>query len=324
MEKFNELIEMAIQKKCSDLFILPFNDKFRILLCINGKKEIYEQVTQGVGQRLIGYLKYRGNMTVSEHRRPQTGAVQWESSVGKVDLRLSTVGNYRGQETLVVRFIYPLNVIDYHTLVEKQWESIKELTKRRGLILFAGPMGSGKTTTMYQLLRQEAEQKVVMTIEDPVEIEEPNFIQLQVNDLAQMGYEDLLRVGLRHRPDNFIIGEIRDRQTAQMAVQASLSGHLVLATVHAKNAQGGVARLKQLGVKDYYLHQCLTGICYQRLLPTTKGEGVLFEILAGKPLEESIGGQGKGGISDEWQRQLQKLFTTQQISQETFNTYRNG
>lgn len=324
MEKFNELIKMAIHKRCSDIFILPFNDKFRILLCINGKKKIYKKVTKEEGQRLIGYLKYRGNMTVSEHRRPQTGAIQWISENGNVDLRLSSVGNYQGQESLVVRFIYPLKIINYNILIKEQWKRIRELTKQRGLILFAGPMGSGKTTTMYRLLRREAEQKVVMTIEDPVEIEEPNFIQLQVNEQAKMGYQELLRVGLRHRPDTFIIGEIRDSQTAQMAVQAALSGHLVLATVHAKNARGAVTRLKQLGIENYYLYQVLTGICYQRLLPTIDGPGVLFEILEGQTLENCIGSQGKRGISDEWQKQLRDLFSTQQISAETINTYKNG
>src|SRR5699024_12255697 len=125
--------------------------------------------------------------------------------------------------------------------------------QQTGLILVGGRIGAGKTTTMYQLARQLCPKQIVLTIEDPVESDHPEFIQLQVNELAGMDYESLLKLGLRHRPDVFIIGESRDSQTAAMSVQAALSGHLVFGTIHARDASGVVSRLLQFGTDSYYI-----------------------------------------------------------------------
>ena len=140
-----------------------------------------------------------------------------------------------------------------------------------------------------------------------------------------MGYQDLLRVGLRHRPDIFIIGEIRDPETAQIAVRAALSGHLVLATVHARSAWGVVSRLKELGIADHYLEQTLNTICYQRLLPLKDGQqAVLFDLLSGSPLVSQLGKHHRGGMSDEWQTALQTAKKAGTISTETATQYSAG
>lgn len=323
MEKFRQLINNAIKTQSSDLFILPYQNHYRVLNCIHGEKRIVEELTMDSGRQLMAYLKYRGNMIVSEHRRPQVGALKWPVNNKKIDLRLSTVGNYKGQESMVIRFIYSLQDIDYQVSRPEQWRTITELTQSRGLILFAGPMGSGKTT-MYCLAKMLAQKELVMTIEDPVEIEEADFLQLQVNNQASMGYQELLKVGLRHRPDDFIIGEIRDTQTAKLAIQAALSGHLVLATVHATNAYGVIARMRQLGIERYYLQQGLTGVCYQRLLPLYGGNAVLFDLLKGKELLAAILEERTRGMSNDWQQYLKKLRDEKKISLANYEKFNHG
>lgn len=323
--QFENIIDQAIMTRCSDLYCLPRPGDYLLQGRRNSEVTYRRSLSMSFAQRLVAYLKYHGHLEVSEHRRPQAGALVWHSKAGQaVNLRLSVVGNYQGQESMVVRFIYPLDVSQYQLLVKGQWQQLVDAVRHRGLFLFAGPMGSGKTTTMYRLGQLMADRAVVMTIEDPVEIFEPTFLQLQVNELAQMGYADLLRVGLRHRPDIFIIGEIRDQQTARMAVRAALSGHLVLATVHAGSAIGVVDRLHQLGVEQHYLATTISGVAYQRLLPTQTGQAVLFDLLLGKQLSVAINGNGRGGMSDEWQRQLKAAVSTGTISAQTAANYLAG
>lgn len=315
MKGFEKEIAVAIGRRAADLYILPYRKYYRLLMTCQGQLQVIKEVSPDYGQRLISFLKYQADMAVSEHRRPQLGAMEWQHGPEIVNLRLSSVGDYQGRESLVVRFIYHLSAANYHILFPDQWQYLKGLLRQRGLILFAGPMGSGKTTTMYQLARGMVNEKVVMTIEDPVEINEPSFVQLQVNELAGMDYQQLLRLGLRHRPDVFIIGEIRDPETAKMTVRAALSGHLVLGTVHAQNAYGVISRLEQLGVTPSFLCQTLTGIYYQRLIPTCTGQpAVLFDCLAGAHLKKAIDQQGKRGMSDEWRKHLECAFQNGQIT----------
>jgi competence protein ComGA len=325
MKSFEKEIAVAIGMRAADLYILPFKKYYRLLVTNQGSLQQLKEVPSDYAERLISYLKYQADMAVSEHRRPQLGAMKWQYGPEVVNLRLSSVGDYQGRESLVVRFIYHLTSQNYHLLFPDQWQVLKQILKKRGLHLFAGPMGSGKTTTMYQLVRELADEKVVMAIEDPVEIHEPAFIQLQVNELAGMNYQALLRLGLRHRPDIFIIGEIRDPETAKMTVQAALSGHLVLGTIHAQNAYGAVARLRQLGVAEYYLAQTLTGVCYQRLLPVRSGgQAVLFDSLRGDALNRAIENGEKGGMTDEWGKQLSKAVAVGKISAQVKEAFWEG
>lgn len=322
---FTATLETAIRQRVSDLYLLPKPDEYQLKALRAGQLTTLAHYSPAVGQQLISYLKYQADMAVSEHRRPQTGAWRWaKADGGLVDCRLSTVGDYRGRESLVLRLIYQLN--DHYQLLDaNQWSALEAACRQRGLILFSGPMGSGKTTTMYRLARQLCQHQVVMTIEDPVEIDEPNFIQLQVNDLAQMGYHDLLRVGLRHRPDVFIIGEIRDPETARIAVRAALSGHLIFATVHARDATGVVSRLQQLGVADHYLEQTLTTVCYQRLIEQVAGGmAVLFDLIEGPALTAAIRQPRKGGMSDAWQQALERAVADQRITAQTAAKYQAG
>lgn len=325
MPNFEQELITIIQQRPSDLYLLPFKDYYRFSLAINGKTTTIKEVSGDEGQRFISYLKYRAEMAVSEHRRPQLGAFSLVVDQQKINLRLSSVGDYQGRESLVIRFIYQLATADFNFLVSGQWQQLKTCCRQRGLILFAGPMGSGKTTTMYQLARTMLPDRIVLTVEDPVEVDEPAFIQLQVNELAAMDYQSLLKLGLRHRPDILIVGEIRDPQTAMMTVQAALSGHLVLGTIHAQSASGVVARLRQLGVDTFYLHQVLTAVCYQRLLALNNDQqAVLADILVADQLTAAINNHGKGAMSDEWTKHLQAAVDHGQITATTAAKYAQG
>lgn len=328
MRLVQDIMDQLIANRCGDLYVLPNKDGYQLLAMLPKRSawQPIQQVDEAEGRRIITFFKYRANMAVSEHRRPQGGSCRWQGQNEQlVDLRLSTIGDFLSRESLVIRFIYHLGVQQYYLAFEEQWSELQQLTVQRGLLLFAGPMGSGKTTTMYRLAREQARRHLVMTIEDPIEIREPTFLQLQINRPAGMDYQALLKAGLRHHPDTFIIGEIRDEETAEMAVQAALSGHLVMATIHARSASGVIARLRDLGIDQYYLEEALTGVCYQRLLPLVGGRSaVLFEMLHGSPLNKQLTTTQFGGISHDWQEKLSTLQAHQQIRQQTLRQFWEG
>lgn len=283
-DMIQSLMTRAVTQRVSDIYILPVTVGYQIRLRQTNRVVVWQNVTAAIGQQMLTYFKFHANMAVSERRRPQVGALTWPGEP-TVELRFSTVGDYANQESLVIRVIYPYAATSGHYLQAEQPKQLLALAQRRGLLLFSGPTGAGKTTTMYTVASQLAAATVVLTVEDPVEIKEPRFMQLQVNAPAGMTYEALIKVGLRHRPDVFIIGEIRDAVTAQAAVRAALSGHLVLSTVHAQTAGGTVSRLLDLGIPVSQLQQVLTAACYQRLIPRVKTTpAVLLDILAGQAL----------------------------------------
>ena len=314
------LLIRAVQERATDIYFLPAKEQYHISFKTQDNT-VVDQLSSQEAHQLISYFKFQANMVMSEHRRPQTGALHWKLFNKEVDIRLSTVGDYLGRESMVIRVIYSLNHANYQVVSPPQWLRLVNFVSGHGLVLFAGPMGSGKTTTMYKLLKETCQKQIVLTVEDPVEIEEPSFLQLQVNAQAQMTYQELLRLGLRHRPQVFMIGEIRDQTTAQIAIQAALSGHLVLSTIHAKSAQGVVPRLKQLGITDYYIDQALLGACYQRLIPLRNGGmAVLFDI---KQHDELLMQKGNG-VGNEWYQLLETACKEQKISPETVQKFQQG
>lgn len=278
--QLDQIMQAAVKERASDVYWLPTSDGYQILLQAAGKLQSLLQVSTETAHQLINHIKYRSNMAISDHRRPQLGAMTLIVEQQPLNLRISAVGDFLDRESLVVRLLYEGQGTSLQYLIAEQRHQLGRLMHHTGLILFAGPMGAGKTSTMYDLVRDVGEQRLVMTIEDPVEIYEPQFLQLQVNPPAQMAYTDLLKVGLRHHPDVFIIGEIRDTETAQIAVQAALSGHLVLSTIHARGVYGIAPRLAQLGVELEVLEQALTAMSYQRLVPLTDGSlATLFDVV---------------------------------------------
>ncbi|GAB6092366.1 competence type IV pilus ATPase ComGA [Furfurilactobacillus curtus] len=283
-DHLNQVVAQAVAKAASDIYLFPKVVGYELIIhTASGIVKLTDLSTERA-QQLIAYIKYEANMVISDHRRPQLGALTYRVGQRELHLRLSTVGDFQDHESMVIRIIYPLASFQKHVTTTDQWRFLTNLATRRGLMVFSGPTGSGKTTSLYRLARQFSEESVILSIEDPVEIHESSFLQLQINELAGMDYNALLKLALRHRPDVLLIGEIRDEQTAKVALQAALSGHLVLSTVHAQNVLGVVSRLEQLGVSNQDLEQALTAVCYQRLVPGIQQPLVIYDWLSNDEL----------------------------------------
>lgn len=246
MQDLFDWLKQAVDALVSDMYLLPKAADYQLFFRTAQGFQAQSTISTETAQRWINYLKYQADMNVAEHRRVQLGAVTIREP--PVLLRLSTVGEVGRRETLVARLIYgipPLDALGAQTVAK-----LSTSLQARGMLALSGPTGSGKTTLLYQLAQTIALNQMVMTIEDPVEIRHSDFLQLQVNPQADMTYASLLKAALRHRPDILIIGEIRDLETAQVACEAAISGHIVLTTVHARSAELVPLRLKSLGVSE--------------------------------------------------------------------------
>ena len=265
------LLQYAFEQRASDIHIEPRRDigkvRFRIDGVLNTVYELPDQVCAAVTSR----IKILGRMDVAEKRRPQDGRLKTRSPAGsEVELRLSTLPTAFG-EKLVMRIFDP-------ELLNKSFEELgladEDLARwhamtgmGNGIVLVTGPTGSGKTTTLYSTLRQLATSAVnVCTIEDPIEMVEEAFNQMQVNQSIGLDFSSGVRTLMRQDPDIIMIGEIRDLETAQMAIQAALTGHLVLSTLHTNDSPSSVSRLLELGAPAYLVKATLRGIMSQRLV----------------------------------------------------------
>ena len=320
-EAVNSLIEDAINKHSSDIFFLMRGVnlvvRFRTIMGIENQAEYSIRE----GKEMINFLKFAAQMDIAEHRRPQVGAFEYDFKGQIYYLRLSSIGDFNDHESLVIRIIYQISTGKY--FFDEQIENLKTLAQRRGLIVTSGPTGSGKTTTMYNLAKMIGQNRMVMTIEDPVEIHEINFLQTQVNMTAEITYSRLLEAALRHRPDILIIGEIRNAITARLAVDAALCGHLVFATVHAKSTLQTISRLESLNINAADLYNCLTAVSYQRLLPTNTGFACLMDIDSGHQLQADISKHKRGDYVS-WHQNLVKLKERKRISEQVFEQFQAG
>ncbi len=263
----------AFEQRASDIHLEPKRDVGIIRFRIDGVLHQVYQVPAVVMIAMTARIKLLGRMDVIEKRRPQDGRIKTRTNTGQeVELRLSTLPTAFG-EKLVMRIFDPEVVVK--TLPElgfppddaQRWDA---LTKRpHGIILVTGPTGSGKTTTLYTTLKALATSEVnVCTVEDPIEMVEPAFNQMQVQPGIDLSFADGVRALMRQDPDIIMVGEIRDLETAEMAIQAALTGHLVLSTLHTNDAPSAVMRLLELGVPYYLLEATLIGIMAQRLVRT--------------------------------------------------------
>jgi general secretion pathway protein E len=263
----------AFEQRASDIHLEPKRDAGAIRFRIDGVLHQVYQVPAVVMIAMTARIKLLGRMDVIEKRRPQDGRIKTRTNDGQeVELRLSTMPTAFG-EKLVMRIFDPEVVVK--TLPElgfppddaARWDA---LTKRaHGIILVTGPTGSGKTTTLYTTLKALATSEVnVCTVEDPIEMVEPSFNQMQVQPGIDLSFADGVRALMRQDPDIIMVGEIRDLETAEMAIQAALTGHLVLSTLHTNDAPSAVMRLLELGVPHYLLEATLIGIMAQRLVRT--------------------------------------------------------
>lgn len=267
------LLQYAFDQRASDIHIEPRREHGNIRFRIDGVLcNIYElppQVINAVTSR----LKILGRMDVAEKRKPQDGRIKTKTPEGnEVELRLSTMPTAFG-EKLVMRIFDPdvlLRSFEDLGLINDDYQRWAEMAGRpNGILLVTGPTGSGKTTTLYSTLKQLATDDVnVCTIEDPIEMVEPAFNQMQVHHKIDLTFASGVRALMRQDPDIIMIGEIRDPETAEMAVQAALTGHLVISTVHTNDAPSAVSRMLELGVPAYLIRATVLGIMAQRLVRT--------------------------------------------------------
>ncbi len=267
------LWQYAFDQRASDIHIEPRREMGNIRFRIDGVLHTVYQLPMGVMNAVLSRIKLLGRMDVVEKRRPLDGRVKARTSDGnEVEMRLSTLPTAFG-EKMVMRIFDPEAVVrgmDELGFGAKEAAIWEDLTHRpNGIILVTGPTGSGKTTTLYSTLKRLATDEInLSTIEDPIELIEPSINQTQVQPALGMGFADGVRALMRQDPDIIMIGEIRDFETASMAVQAALTGHLVLSTLHTNDAPSAVTRLLDLGVPGYLLSATLLGVLAQRLVRT--------------------------------------------------------
>jgi len=267
------LWQYAFDQRASDIHLEPRREQGVIRFRIDGVLHPAYQMPMGVMNAMVSRIKLLGRMDVVEKRRPLDGRIKTRNMRGEeVEMRLSTLPTAFG-EKMVMRIFDPdtavkdLDALGFAQHDAQRWEQL--VTRPHGIILVTGPTGSGKTTTLYSTLKRVATEEVnVSTIEDPIEMIEPSFNQTQVQPQLDFGFTEGLRALMRQDPDIIMVGEIRDIATAEMAVQAALTGHLVFSTLHTNDAPSAITRLMELGVPNYLVNATMLGVLAQRLVRT--------------------------------------------------------
>ena len=268
----SHLIERAVELRASDIHIEPFERRLRVRYRIDGVLREVPAPPTHLRAAVVSRVKIMAKLNIAETRLPQDGRIKLTTRGKEIDLRVSTVPTLHG-ESLVLRILdrdavaldFAALGLDSGTL--EAYTGV--LDRPNGIVLVTGPTGSGKTTTLYtSLLRMNSGETKILTVEDPIEYQLEGVNQAQVKSQIGLDFAGLLRTFLRQDPDVIMIGEIRDLETAQIAVQAALTGHLVLSTLHTNDSAGTIARLLDMGVADYLIASTLNGVVAQRLIRT--------------------------------------------------------
>jgi general secretion pathway protein E len=267
------LWQYAFDQRASDIHLEPRREQGVIRFRIDGVLHPVYQMPMGVLNAMTARIKLLGRMDVVEKRRPQDGRIKTRNPRGdEIEMRLSTLPTAFG-EKMVMRIFDPdtavkdLDALGFSQHDAQRWEAL--VKRPYGIILVTGPTGSGKTTTLYSTLKRVATEEVnVSTVEDPIEMIEPAFNQTQVQPQLDFNFAEGLRALMRQDPDIIMVGEIRDLATAEMAVQAALTGHLVFSTLHTNDAPSAISRLMELGVPAYLINATVLGVLAQRLVRT--------------------------------------------------------
>ncbi|MDD2946317.1 MAG: GspE/PulE family protein [Acinetobacter sp.] len=265
------VLQFAFEQGASDIHLEPRKDTGKVRFRIDGVLHTIYKMPANTLTAVISRIKILGRMNVAEKRKPQDGRLKTRTPKGQeTELRLSTLPTAFG-EKMVMRIFDPevlvrsFQQLGFEGGLLNDWQALT--AHSHGIILVTGPTGSGKTTTLYSSLKQLATEEVnVCTIEDPIEMLEPSFNQMQVNQGIDLGFADGVRALMRQDPDIIMIGEIRDQDTANMAIQAALTGHLVLSTLHTNDAPSSLTRLHDLGVQPFLTSATILGVLAQRLV----------------------------------------------------------
>jgi general secretion pathway protein E len=266
----NLMISKAVEGRASDIHIEPFENRLKVRYRVDGVMQEVESPPARLSAAVISRVKIMAKLNIAERRLPQDGRIQLRVQGKEIDLRVSTVPTMYG-ESVVMRILDKASVVlDFSVLGFSQGtlERFMEVLKLpHGVLLVTGPTGSGKTTTLYTALQtlNTAERKI-LTVEDPVEYQLEGVNQIQVKPQIHLTFASALRAIVRQDPDVIMIGEMRDLETASIAVQSALTGHLVLSTVHTNDAAGSITRLLDMGVEDYLLTSTINGVLAQRLV----------------------------------------------------------
>ena len=266
----NRLVVQAVESKASDIHIEPLEDQLRIRFRIDGALQIIETLPKQLQAGLISRVKILARLNIAEQRLPQDGRIRIPVHGRDIELRVSTIPASHG-ESVALRILDRQELpLDFASLgFTPTSKAIIEdmISQPNGIVLVTGPTGSGKTTTLYAALRTlNSPDKKIFTVEDPVEYHLAGLNQINVRPQIELDFASVLRSILRQDPDVIMVGEIRDIETARIAVQASLTGHLVLSTLHTNSAIAAVTRLVDMGLEDYLLASVLRGIVAQRLV----------------------------------------------------------
>lgn len=288
----NYILFQAIRDKASDIHLEPFENDFKIRYRVDGSLFELEAPPPHLAEALIARVKVMADLDIAETRLPQDGRIELTVGGKPVDLRVSTLPTMFGESTVLRILDRSVVALDLENL--GLFQQVKDRLRRflelpHGIVLVTGPTGSGKTTTLYAMLNEaNREDTKIITVEDPVEYALEGIVQIPVNEEIEVSYAKVLRTILRQDPDVILVGEIRDRETAQTAIEASLTGHLVFSTLHTNDAPSAVTRLVDIGVEPFLLAATLEGIVAQRLVRRVcngcrtvyePGEDVLRELM---------------------------------------------
>jgi len=279
----NIILQRAVEARASDIHVEPFENRLKVRYRIDGVLQEVESPPARSTAAVISRIKIMAKLNIAERRLPQDGRIMLRVQGKELDLRVSTVPTSYG-ESVVMRILDRESIVfDFHQLgftdrILEPFSRVLEMP--HGIMLVTGPTGSGKTTTLYTALGQlNTEERKIITVEDPVEYQLTGINQIQVKSSIGLDFTSALRAIVRQDPDVIMIGEMRDLETAKIAIQSALTGHLVLSTIHTNDASGGITRMLDMGVEDYLLTSTVNGILAQRLVRKLNQDSMKKEIL---------------------------------------------
>lgn len=312
----DNIIKKAVELNASDIHFEPREEFLRVRYRVDGLLQDDDPIHKSKQPALISRIKVLVNLDIAENRVPQDGRTNLKISKHTIDMRVSTVPTLHGEKT-VMRLLNRSHALLSLEDLGMQKEDLelyrKMILKRTGIILVTGPTGSGKTTTLYATLSSLNSKEVnILTIEDPVEYQLPGINQVQINPKAGLIFAKGLRSFLRQDPDIIMVGEIRDLETAKIAIQAALTGHLVLSTLHTNDAASAITRLVDMGIDRYLVEASVIGVVAQRLVRKLTPEGLkgrtgIYELMPG-----TVPQKGMRTLADDGMLKVKQGLTTKE------------